>query len=637
MKIYAFGDYRLNAKNRKLFRQTGEVVPLTPRIFDLLLTLIKNNERVLTKDELLETVWVDCIVEESNLSQSIFILRKALGETAHNPRYIRTIPAQGYRFIAPVKIEDDNDFSDKDIFKKIPNENLKQNRKDFPPIKSNVFNKLWERKFLVGAFIGVALFLSAGFSLYYKSKSDRFTSHTEKKPSLAVLPFTNLKPGEDSDYLGYAFADTLNTKLTSMRAFRVFPSSVMVKYRNSQISFEQISRELNAEYIVAGTYLKESGQITVTSQVIDVAKNETLFQDSFLLNDDQLSLLQERIARRLITELRLRPDEMESFSNLSEINPRAYNFFLKGIEQYSRVQLEESIENLEKAVALEPNFAEAWDRLGTSYMVSAAIRFGGAEFYQKAEQSFQKSIDIDPNNNTPLIHLADMMIETNRKEKAVEILLKVLEKEPENGLAWWELSYAYRYAGMLEESIKAGEKAHKVDPGFFLRTAVPSYYLYTEQYEKFKNSLPQRTGSSYIKFYQGFAEYHLNNKEAAKQFFDEAYRIDSGSMQTQIGKTYSYLISGEKEKALNLLNKTKKEIVEKNVSDGEGTYKVAQAFAVLGESGSALEIFEMSVENGFFCYPYFLNDPLMSNIRNEKEFLEILQRAKHSYDSFVKN
>ena len=104
MKIFTFGDFRLETESRKLFRLTGETVPLTPRVFNLLLALIENRERVLTKEELLETVWADCLVEESNLSQSIFVLRKALGDSPPNPRFIRTIPAQGYRFIAETTV-----------------------------------------------------------------------------------------------------------------------------------------------------------------------------------------------------------------------------------------------------------------------------------------------------------------------------------------------------------------------------------------------------------------------------------------------------------------------------------------------------------------------------------------------------
>lgn len=610
---YKFGEFRLDTGEEFLWRN-GEKVKINRRTFNVLRVLVENAGRMVSKQEFADTVWADTFVEDNSLTVTMTTLRKILGDSAKDAKFIENIPRKGYCFVGNVEtigeIQTQNETT----------------------IKS--FKKISQRGVFIAIFVGVITLFLGGFVIYSKVESSTNIANNKRKPSLAVLPFTNLQPNEDTNYLGYAFADAINVKLTAMRAFKVFPSSVMAKYRDPQISFEQISHELNAEYIVTGTYLKENEHINLTAQLIDAAKNETLFQDSFQLKIEELSQLQEIIARRLITELRLKPDEMASFAILAKIDPQAYNYFLKGVEQYSKVQLDSSIENLEKAVALEPDFAEAWNRLGTSYMVSASTRFGGSEFYQKAEQAFHKSIKLNPNNSAPQIHLADMMIETNRKEKAVEILLKVLENEPENSLAWWELSYAYRYAGMLEKSIEAGEKAKEVDPGFFLRTAVPSYYLYIGQYEKFRDALPQRTDSSYIKFYQGFAEYHLNNKEAARQLFDEAYKIDSGSMQTQTGKALSYFIAENTEEALRLLHKTEKEIVEKNVSDGEGIYKVVQVFAVLGEKETALKLFEKAVNTGFYCYPYFQNDPLIDNLRNESKFAEILIKAKSNHENF---
>ena len=106
MKTYEFDEFYISAESRRLARSSGEIVALTPRVFDLLLALVKSDGRVLTKDELLETIWEDCIVEEANLTQSVFVLRKALGESSQNRQFIRTIPSQGYRFICEVKVND---------------------------------------------------------------------------------------------------------------------------------------------------------------------------------------------------------------------------------------------------------------------------------------------------------------------------------------------------------------------------------------------------------------------------------------------------------------------------------------------------------------------------------------------------
>ena len=107
MKIYSFGEFDLRVDERRLFRSSGEEVPLTPRVFDLLLLLVSQPGRLLTKTELLDAIWPDSLVEESNLSQNVFVLRKALGESSQSPRFIRTVPTKGYRFIGEVRVNGD--------------------------------------------------------------------------------------------------------------------------------------------------------------------------------------------------------------------------------------------------------------------------------------------------------------------------------------------------------------------------------------------------------------------------------------------------------------------------------------------------------------------------------------------------
>src|SRR5215213_1881720 len=103
-RIYEFEEFRLDAKSHRLFRRAAdELVPLTPKAVELLLFFVRRAGRILTKEELLDAVWENSFVEEANLSQTIFVLRKALGENTKKPRFILTVPNRGYQFIAPVK------------------------------------------------------------------------------------------------------------------------------------------------------------------------------------------------------------------------------------------------------------------------------------------------------------------------------------------------------------------------------------------------------------------------------------------------------------------------------------------------------------------------------------------------------
>ncbi len=604
-----FENFAIDLRERTL-SENGTPVPVTPKVFAILELLVRNAGRIVEKEEMMREVWTDSFVEESNLTYSIRQLRKVLKDDFHQPRFIETVPRRGYRFVAEVSGRP-GESETKAPFKPEPN-----------PSRLRIFY----------AAIGIAVLILcvSGYTYYQLSEDGKPVVGTDQQ-KLAVVPFTNLKPGNETDYLGFAFADTLNSKLTSMRTFKVYPSSMMKKYADAQ----EFLSENYSDYVVSGTYLKEDRKLLITAQVFSTRSNETLFQDTFELSEEQLSQTSELISRRLINELRLRPQEIAKYADMSEINPQAYNYFLKGIEQYSRFRLAESIENLERSVAIAPNFAVAWDKLGDSYLVSASTHFGGESYYEKAEQCYLRSISLDDSYLLPKIHLTNILIETNRKAEAIAILTKALETDAENPMVWWELSYAYRFAGLLDRSIEAGEKAHLLDPGFFLNASAPNYYLYVGDYQKFKSSVSRRTDSAYIKFYQGFAEYYLDNKEAAKQLFDEAFQIDSTSMQTQIGKAYSLMIAGENDAAEVMLRKIEREVLERKVSDGEGIYKVAQAFAVVGDDVKALQFLSLAVEKGFICFPYFQNDPLMAGLKNDKRFVEILARAEVLYAAFM--
>src|SRR5208283_659338 len=109
-ELYEFGPFRVDPEKETLLRE-GELVPLTPKTFQILLVLIRHNEEVVTKDDLMKMVWPDTFVEEANLSRNIFMLRKALGETAQDHQYILTVPGRGYRLAESVRLLPEQELS----------------------------------------------------------------------------------------------------------------------------------------------------------------------------------------------------------------------------------------------------------------------------------------------------------------------------------------------------------------------------------------------------------------------------------------------------------------------------------------------------------------------------------------------
>jgi tetratricopeptide (TPR) repeat protein len=158
-------------------------------------------------------------------------------------------------------------------------------------------------------------------------------------------------------------------------------------------------------------------------------------------------------------------------------------------------------------------------------------------------------------------------------------------------------------------------------------------YLYLGRYADFLKSLPSRQ-SAYILFYRGFAEFHQHNLPDALKHFDDAYGMDASLLQAQTGEAIALSIRHQDQQGLKLLAATEKKIQESGVSDAEGIYKVAEAYAVLKDNKSALRLFRQSVENGFFPYPYFETDPLMTSLRSSPDFKTIAKFAKDRYENF---
>jgi tetratricopeptide (TPR) repeat protein len=161
-------------------------------------------------------------------------------------------------------------------------------------------------------------------------------------------------------------------------------------------------------------------------------------------------------------------------------------------------------------------------------------------------------------------------------------------------------------------------------------------YLYLREYDKFIDSLPKTGLLPFHIFYRGFAEFHQSRLEQSVQDFNRAFELDPELLQAQIGKALSYSVSLEKAKGLEILRAAESKIQSRGVGDSEAIYKLAQAYAVLGDRASALRMLKHSIDNGFFPYPYFVSDPLLEGMRTEPQFQEILQTANKRYEAFKK-
>jgi serine/threonine protein kinase/tetratricopeptide (TPR) repeat protein len=450
--------------------------------------------------------------------------------------------------------------------------------------------------------------------------------------TLAILPFRNVRQDPSLDYLGFSLSDAVITELSSVNGLIVRPSSSVYAYRNQAVDPQKAGQELNVNTLLTGGFIKDGDDLRITAQLIDLKPDRILWRDTIDVKFDKLLTVQDRVSQEIVKglELNLSPAANQS---AGAANPQAYEDYLRGIDLYSINDFPAAISMLEKSAVLNPNYAPTWAHLGKVYAASATLQLGGRELYDKAQAAYEKAIALDPNLVEPRIYMANMLTDMGRVEQAVPLLRTALQTAPNNAEVHWELGYAYRFAGMLQESVNECERARQLDPQVKISSSEINAYLYLGEYARFLESLPN-LDAAYVLFYRGLGEYYLKHEPPAAREFDRAYILKPDLVQAKIGKALSDSVAGRRDAALDLLRKTQDEMEDRGVGDAETMYKIAQVYAVLGDKPAALHALSHTVEGGFFCSSCFANDPLLAGIREEAEFQRLSDDAQRRHAEF---
>jgi tetratricopeptide (TPR) repeat protein len=422
--------------------------------------------------------------------------------------------------------------------------------------------------------------------------------------------------------------------LAYVHTLSVRPSAAIEKYRGTTIDLQKVAADLKVDTLLTGSFIRDGDNLRITYQLVDAKTERILGQGVIDMKYDNLLAVQDKVTGQLISELQLTlsPTEAERLKPEAAVNPLAYEYFLQGLDFHGQHKFPLAIEMLEKSTEIDPNYAPAWAYLGASYTSDAAFELGGREQYRRAQAAYERALAIRPHLLDAQMFLANLLIDTGKVEQAVPLLRDALKTNDNYAAAHWELGYAYRFAGMLDESVAECERARQLAPFVKANGSVLNTYLYLGQYQKFLESLPVED-SSFILFYRGFGEFHEKEFDQASRDFDRAYELDP-TLYTGIGKALSDSIHQRKTEGLELLNGLERKVRDRGVGDPEGTYKIAQAYAVLGDKISAMRALRMSVESGFFSYPYLSTDPLLNDLRREPEFDQTLNTARQRHEAF---
>jgi serine/threonine protein kinase/tetratricopeptide (TPR) repeat protein len=478
----------------------------------------------------------------------------------------------------------------------------------------------------------VAVVLASGYVLWKRSADRGGPAPLHR---LAILPFRNIRQDPATDFLGYSLADAIITKLGYISSISVRPSSSVDQYRNQAVDPRKVGADLDVDTLLTGSFIKDGDDLRINTQLIDVKQMRMIWQDTIDIKYAKLLTVEDHVSQQIISGLELNLSATEA-GNLKLDNPidrAAYEDYLRGVDLYAQGDFSAAIEVLERSATEAPNYALTWAHLGRAYTTAASLAFGGREMYARALAAYQKALKLNSSLINARIYMANLFTDTGRVEEAVPLMRGALENNRNSAEAHWELGYAYRFGGMLAESIAECELARQIAPAVKSTSSALNAYLYTGDYDRFVGSLPPN-GNAYLTFYRGFAEYYKHDLPHAMMHLDRAYELDRGLLPVQVGKAIADGIRHRNEEGLALLNETETRIVERGVSDAEGIYKVSEAYAVLGDTASALRMFRRTIDGGFFCYPYFVSDPLIEPLRKEAGFATLLDEAKQRHEAF---
>ncbi len=499
-KIYEFGDFRFDTAEQILQRAGGEIVPLTPKVFDLLQILVERHGHLLSKDELIKTLWAESFVEEANLNVTVSALRRALGEKPNENRYIETVPRRGYRFVAEVRaladesgapVETDPAFTEAKTIsldfttRRCPACGRRYTDKSLNfclddgerlEIETRQTNKSLSIRFRENSRIWLALggvlFLMIAAGAVWK-----FGFSASRRPeasgvrTLAVLPFKPLAGSQRDAALEIGMADALITKLANLEQLTVRPTSAITKYAEAA-SAEPLAagRELQVEAVLDGKIQRAGDKIRVTVQLLRVADGATLWTGSFDDFFTNIFAVQDSISEKMTSSLALKLSgkEREKIAKRHTENTEAYQLYLQGRyyhEQLSREGSLKAIEYYDAAIRKDPEYALAYAWMVGAYAHLVNLNIDRDESLRKARNAAEKAVALDPNLPDAHESLATIkdVFDWNWAEAEKEYL-KAIELDAKNPDAHFSYSLFLSRFRRHNEAIREVETARQLNP-----------------------------------------------------------------------------------------------------------------------------------------------------------------------------
>lgn len=602
--VLAFGPFVLD-RDRRLLARGGEAVEITPKAFDLLVVLVGRGGAVVSKDELMEALWPDTAVEESNLAFQISTLRKALGP--EGARCIATLPGRGYQFVAPLQRVDT-----------VAMEAIVE-QEERTTITVSETSLWWPW------LAGLALVILGAVVVAVLLKRDPAPPSPAIR-SLAVLPFKPLVAARRDEALEFGMADTLITRLSRMPAVVVRPVSAVRRFSDLDDDPVAAGKALGVDAVVDGSIQRRDSRIRVTVRLLRTSDGTPIWAGQLDETADDLFAVQDLVAERVARAITDGTETQTTRKLTSDL--QAYELYLKG--RYWILQEPKRAEEFfRRAIERDPRFAAAWAGVAESWLQRG--RYGNApprELFEQARGPAMKAVALDPDLAEGHAALAQLYGDHDWNWAAAEReYRRALELNPNSDVAHAQFATLQLFRRRFEDALEHSRRAVEIDPlspwwavgrGIVLENVRRD----AEAIAHFEETLRMHPNLVPALLHLGLTQVNAGKPEAAVATFDKALTGRGNSSQLLSLKAYALAKAGRREEALAIV----RDIEKFGERAPAPSHNLAIAWTALGDHDRAFYWLERAYRDRLYLLRWVAVGPGFEPLRGDPRYADLMRR-----------
>jgi DNA-binding winged helix-turn-helix (wHTH) protein/tetratricopeptide (TPR) repeat protein len=595
--IPATGEIELDLGRYEL-RRRGHRVKLEKKPMELLILLVARREQLVTRKEIIAKLWrSDLFIDtEPNINNIVRKIRTALGDDSSKPRFLETVVGKGYRFIGPVRVID-----------------ARYPQSDF---ESGVVRDGSREK-------------GAGWS---------------ERSSLAVVPLMLVGKTTDDHGICLGFADALVTRLGNLPGVDVLPTSAVVN-APLEAGVSEIASHLGVRFLVRGAIQMSKGLWRLSMEMFDIHKQSACFTRKCDLDVSRLSDLEDEIAKQIAMVLNrpLGPGIVQRLARYSK-DPMAYAEFMRGYKLSSSghpAALDEAAQRLSNAVTRDPAFSLAHAVLSFVCATRHYELDPASSWLEKAEFHCRRALELDPDLSEG--HVANAFLlwgpsKNFQHLEAIAELKRALALQNNQPHAYNRLGTILAHIGLLDHAREMYERGRPFHPRKAVSHSIMQVYLWNGEYDLAREEIQawraENPGNKYPIYFAPQPAMLTGEWKEAELLLGKAIQFlqDDPLIVSLYGVFHA--LTGDENRALDCL--TKACASPKSFGHAHHNYyQIACILALLERRETAFEWLERSVSAGFACWPFFLKDPCLKNLRDVPAFEVLVSSLQAKYPDYL--